>query len=53
MFWTGDADAEFFEAENEEVLPFKPARIVAGYWFQLLWGHGTSQPEVIVDYMTD
>ena len=53
VFWTGEADAEFFEAENEEVLPFKPVRVVAGYWFQLLWGHGTSQPEVIVDYMSD
>ena len=52
-FWTGEADAEFFEAENEEVLPFKPLPGKAGYWFNLLWGHASSQPQVIVDYIAD
>ena len=48
--WSGDAEVTFYEAENEEVLPFKPRQIVGGWWYTLRFDHGSSPPEVIYSY---
>ena len=45
--WGGPADVTFFDAENEEVLPFKPRRVVGGWWFTLAYDHSTTPPEVV------
>ncbi len=45
--WTGPSELEFYSSENEDVLPFKPRRMVGGWWFTLLFNHSTSQPKVI------
>lgn len=48
--WAGEASLTFYEAENEEVLPFRPRRMVGGWWFPILFNHATSPPEVIHSY---
>jgi hypothetical protein len=40
--WTGEAGLTFFDAENEEILPFQPRHVVSGYWFTRQWSLGTS-----------
>ena len=49
--WTGPATLQFFEAENEEVLPFQPLRVNNGWRFTLNFTHSTSPPVVIHDYL--
>jgi acetoacetate decarboxylase len=51
--WTGPAGLEFFDAENEEVLPFQPVRIRAGWFFTLFFRHTESKPEVLYRYGED
>jgi hypothetical protein len=48
--WTGSAGLTFYDAENEEVLPFQPRRVLGGYWFRLRWGHRGTQPKVIYQF---
>ena len=45
--WSGDASLTFYEAENEEVLPFQPRRMIGGWWYPVRFDHGTSPPKVI------
>ena len=45
--WRGDAKLTFYEAENEEVLPFQPRRMVGGWWYTQLFNHSSSQPQVL------
>ena len=47
---TGPAELRFGEAENEEVLPFQPRRVLGGWWFDLAWAH-SEPPTVIHDYL--
>jgi len=49
--WQGTAGLEFFDAVNEEVLPFKPLRVVGGWYFTLTFDHRDSPPVVIHDYL--
>jgi acetoacetate decarboxylase len=49
--WGGPAGVAFFDAENEEVLPFQPRRVLGGWWFTLLFDHTTSPPVVIHEYL--
>jgi len=48
--WGGSADVTFFDAENEEVLPFQPRRVLGGWFFNMSFDHATSPPEVIHRY---
>jgi acetoacetate decarboxylase len=50
--WRGEASLEFFDAVNEEVLPFAPVRIHGGWYFTQTFDHSTSAPRVIYDYLT-
>jgi hypothetical protein len=43
----GDADVVFHDAEAEEVLPFKPRRVLGGWYFTILYNHRGSVPQVI------
>ena len=38
--WAGPADVRFFDAENEEVLPFEPLRVNGGWYFTMRFDHG-------------
>jgi acetoacetate decarboxylase len=48
--WHGDGWVEFYDAENEEVLQFKPRRMTGAWFFYLRFDHGTSPPVVLYDY---
>ena len=48
--WSGPAELEFYDAENEEVLPFQPLRVRGGWFFTLAFRHTESKPEVIYRY---
>ena len=48
--WTGPADVTFFDAENEEVLPFTPRRVLGGWFFPMRFDHSASPPQVIHTY---
>jgi hypothetical protein len=48
--WAGPAELEFYDAENEEVLPFQPLRVRGGWFFTLAFRHTESKPEVIHRY---
>ena len=45
--WSGEPSLTFYEAENEEVLPFQPRRMVGGWWYTVRFDHSTSPPKVI------
>jgi len=45
--WSGPADLRFLAAENEEVLPFQPRRVLGGWWFTLRFDHKQSTPYVV------
>ncbi len=45
--WGGEASLTFYEAENEEVLPFQPRRMVGGWWYTVRFDHATSPPKII------
>jgi hypothetical protein len=49
--WAGAAALTFFDAENEEVLPFQPRRVLGGWCFTKSFHHGTSPPVVIHDFL--
>jgi hypothetical protein len=48
--WTGPADVTFFDAENEEVLPFQPRQVIGGWFFTMRFDHSSSPPQVIHTY---
>jgi acetoacetate decarboxylase len=50
--WEGNAWLKFFDAENEEVLPFQPLRVVGGWWFTLVFDHQDSPPYVLHKFNT-
>jgi hypothetical protein len=31
----GSAELEFFDADNEELLPIRPSRVLGGYWLPM------------------
>ncbi len=45
--WAGEAGVTFYDAENEEVLPFQPKRVVGGWWYRQIFNHGTSRSQVL------
>jgi acetoacetate decarboxylase len=45
--WEGDAWLKFYDAENEEVLPFQPLKMVGGWWYTLVFDHHQSPPYVL------
>ena len=45
--WDGEAGVTFYDAENEEVLPFQPKRVIGGWWYQQILNHSTSRPQVL------
>ncbi len=51
--WTGPAEVEFFENENEEVAPFKPTKVLGGWWSPLAFHHKSSSPIVVHDYLNE
>jgi acetoacetate decarboxylase len=51
--WSGSADLRFFDAINEEVLPFQPTAIHGGWYFTLTFDHKDSPPVVIHDYLAE
>ncbi len=47
MTWAGDADVIVHDAEAEEVLPFKPRRVLGGWYFTILYNHLGSTPQLV------
>jgi hypothetical protein len=45
--WGGPAELTFYDAENEEVLPFQPLNVNLGWQFSLRFTHASSPPVVI------
>jgi hypothetical protein len=40
--WSGDASLQFFDVENEDVLPFQPDRVVGGWYLSWHFNHSKS-----------
>ena len=45
--WAGEVGVTFYDAENEEVLPFQPKRVIGGWWYQQVFNHGRSRSQVL------
>jgi hypothetical protein len=50
--WGGPAELQFFDAENEEVLPFQPLEVHGGWRFTLRFTHAASPPVVLHSYVS-
>lgn len=51
--WGGPATLTFHDAENEEVLPFKPRVVHGGWRWTLKFNHSTSPPVVLHNYLAN
>ena len=49
--WSGDASLRFFDAENEDVLPFQPRRVVGGWYLNWHFNHSKSTPYVLHSFL--
>jgi hypothetical protein len=49
--WGGPAELQFYDAENEEVLPFQPLAVHGGWRFTLRFTHAESPPVVLHSYV--
>jgi hypothetical protein len=50
--WGGPAEVTFFDAENEEVLPFQPRRVLGGWFFTILYSR-TAKTEMVIHRYDD
>ena len=48
--WRGEGWVQFYDAENEEVLQFKPKRMLGAWWFYIRFNHSKNAPYVLHDY---
>ncbi|WP_432826152.1 acetoacetate decarboxylase family protein [Dactylosporangium sp. CA-092794] len=48
--WHGDGWAQFYDAENDEVLQFQPREMVGSWFFTLRFTHQKSSPYIVHDY---